>query len=76
VVCSDRTSLPEVAGDAAMLVSPDDGDALERAIGQVTSSPEAREAMVERGVAQAVRFTWERCARETAAVYRAALSGF
>lgn len=75
VVCSDRTSLPEVAGDAAMLVSPDDAEALERSIGYVASSPEAREQMVERGLAQAARFTWERCAEETVAVYRAALSG-
>lgn len=45
-----------------MLVSPDDAEALERSIGHVASSPEAREQMVQRGLAQAVRFTGERCA--------------
>jgi len=74
VVCSDRTSLPEVAGDAATLVSPDDVVALERAIGHVASSPDLREGMVERGLAQAARFTWERCAAETVGVYRDVLS--
>jgi len=75
VVCSDRTSLPEVAGDAATLVSPDDIEGLERAIRRVAASPEARAEMVERGLAQASRFTWERCAVETVAVYRAAIAG-
>ncbi len=75
VVCSDRTSLPEVAGDAATLVAPDDVDGLERAIGLVASSPEARAAMVQRGLARAARFTWERCADETVGVYRLALGG-
>ncbi|MEJ7786024.1 MAG: glycosyltransferase family 1 protein [Solirubrobacteraceae bacterium] len=74
VVCSDRTSLPEVAGAAATLVSPDDVDALERAIGRVASSPDARAEMVERGLMQAARFTWERCAQETVGVYRTAIS--
>jgi alpha-1,3-rhamnosyl/mannosyltransferase len=74
VVCSDRTRLPEVAGDAAMLVAPDDAEALERAIGRVGSSPKARQGMVERGLAQAAHFSWERCAEETVAVYRAAVS--
>ncbi len=75
VVCSDRTSLPEVAGDAATLVSPDDIDGLERSIGRLASTPEARAEMVELGLAQAAHFTWERCAEETVAVYRAALDG-
>ncbi len=75
VVCSDRASLPEVAGDAAILVSPDDVEALEGAIGHVASSAQVRAEMVERGLAQAQRFTWERCARETSGVYRTAVSG-
>ncbi len=75
VVCSDRTSLPEVAGDAAMLVSPDDVDGLERSIGRLASTPQARAEMIELGLTQAARFTWERCAEQTVAVYRTVLGG-
>jgi alpha-1,3-rhamnosyl/mannosyltransferase len=75
VVCSDRTRLPEVAGDAAMLVAPDDAEALERAIRQAAAAPDVRARMIERGLAQAAHFSWERCAEETVAVYRTVLSG-
>lgn len=73
VVCSDRTSLPEVAGDAALLVSPDDVGQIEASIGRIVSSDVLREDLVARGLRQAARFTWERCAEETVAVYRTAL---
>jgi len=74
VVCSNRTSLPEVTGNAAAMVSPDDVEGLESAVGRVASSPELRAVMVEHGLAQAARFTWERCAAQTVEVYRAAVS--
>jgi glycosyltransferase involved in cell wall biosynthesis len=65
VICSNVSSLPEVAGDAALLVDPLDVDALAAALEQVVVDPELRRALVERGFRQAARFSWRRCARET-----------
>lgn len=70
VVCSNTSSLPEVAGDAALLVDPLDVDALAAALARVLQDPALREQMRARGLAQAARFSWERAARETLAVYR------
>ncbi|MEJ7787791.1 MAG: glycosyltransferase family 1 protein, partial [Solirubrobacteraceae bacterium] len=75
VVCSDRTSLPEVAGDAAMLVSPDGIDQLAGAIHRVVSHEALRRDLIDRGLARAAGFTWETCADRTVAVYRAAIAG-
>lgn len=65
VVTTDVSSLPEVAGDAALLVAPDDPAALGDAIGRALSDPAP---LRERGPRQAARFSWERAARETLAV--------
>lgn len=73
VITSDSSSLPEVAGDAALLVDPRDVDALAGAIERLMGSPGLRADLRERGLARAREFSWERTARETAAVYRAAL---
>ncbi len=64
VVCSNASSLPEVAGDAALLVDPLDVDALSAALHRALEDDELRQAMVDRGLAQATRFTWERSARQ------------
>lgn len=61
VVASDRTALPEVCGDAALLVDPDDPDALTEAILAAIGDERLRAA----GLARARSFTWERTARET-----------
>ena len=70
VVCSNRSSLPEVAGDAALLVDPLDVDALAAALAQVLSDETLRREMRARGLTQAAQFSWERTARETLAVYQ------
>jgi alpha-1,3-rhamnosyl/mannosyltransferase len=70
VVCSNVSSLPEVAGDAALLVDPLDADALAGAIGRALSDDALRAGLRQRGLAQAGRFSWERTAAETLAVYR------
>ncbi|MBN1888228.1 MAG: glycosyltransferase family 4 protein [Thermoflexales bacterium] len=72
VVCSNTSSLPEVAGEVALLVDPTDVDALAAAIGRVLADVGLRQAMREKGLAQAARFSWERTARETLAVYASA----
>jgi glycosyltransferase involved in cell wall biosynthesis len=69
VVASNVASLPEVAGEAALLLSPDDYDGLAGAVCRVLEDVGLREALRAKGLAQAREFSWEKCARETMAVY-------
>ncbi len=69
VVCSNASSLPEVAGDGAILVDPADTLALSRQMDRALTEPSLREGLRERGLRQAARFSWERTARETVKVY-------
>ncbi len=62
VVCSNASSLPEVAGEAALLVDPHDSDGLARAMARALEDADMRRGMIERGLEQAARFTWERAA--------------
>jgi glycosyltransferase involved in cell wall biosynthesis len=73
VVCSQASSLPEVAGDAALLVEPYDVDGLAAALQRALSDEALRRQMIERGLGQAARFSWAKAARETLAVYRAVM---
>jgi glycosyltransferase involved in cell wall biosynthesis len=66
VVSSNRASLPEVAGDAAVLVDPADPADIRRGIEQALADPEPLRA---RGLQRAAAFTWERTARLTADAY-------
>ncbi len=63
VICSQASSLPEAAGDAALLVDPLDVDAIANAIDRVVSDAGLRGQLVGRGYVQASRFTWQACAR-------------
>ena len=69
VLCSRSSSLPEVVGDAGILLSPDDSDAWARALGKLLSAPPILARWRERGPAQAALFSWEKAARETLEVY-------
>lgn len=64
-ITSDVSSLPEVVGDAAVLVPPGDTNALASAIRQVLGESELRERMRRLGPEQARRFSWEKSARQT-----------
>lgn len=64
VVCSNASSLPEVAGDAALLVNPRALDELVQAMGRVYLEDGLRQVLIGRGLAQAARFTWERSAQQ------------
>jgi glycosyltransferase involved in cell wall biosynthesis len=75
VLCSDIPALREVAGDAARFVAPDDWDGWVDAITQLLADDDERARLVTAGRARVAEHSWERCARETAAVYREALSG-
>ncbi|MFH1088010.1 MAG: glycosyltransferase family 1 protein, partial [Chloroflexota bacterium] len=74
VVASNTSSLPEVAGDAALLVDPTDVDALSAVLLRIAGDPALRSDLRARGLVQAARFSWERCARETLAALVAAAS--
>lgn len=71
---SNRSSLPEVAGDAALLVDPEDVDALTAGLERLLTDSDWRAAAIERGLHQASRFSWTRCVDETVAVYERALA--
>ena len=62
VVASDASSVPEVVGDAGLLVEPTDVEALAEALTRCLGDSELRTMLIERGSAQAARFTWERSA--------------
>jgi glycosyltransferase involved in cell wall biosynthesis len=65
VVAAGRAALPETCGDAALLVDPGDADALASAAFAAAADPDRRAALVQRGLARAAGFTWERTARLT-----------
>jgi glycosyltransferase involved in cell wall biosynthesis len=69
VVCSNRSSLPEVVGDAALLVDPTDVAALAGALERLLDDEPLRRDLRARGLARAARFTWSRTAAETLQVY-------
>ena len=73
VVCGDIPVLREVAGDAACFVDPDDVEAWADALARLLTDDAERAGLVEKGSEHAPRYSWDRCARETAAVYREVL---
>jgi glycosyltransferase involved in cell wall biosynthesis len=73
VACSNASSLPEVAGEAALLFDPHDEPALAAALHRLLDDPVLREQLRERGLARVTEFTWQRTARLTLASYRRAL---
>ena len=73
VVTSNRSSLPEVAGDAAVLVNPESVEAIADGIRQLWTDGSLAADLRARGLARARLFSWERTAQLTADVYRAAL---
>jgi glycosyltransferase involved in cell wall biosynthesis len=74
VACSDRASLPEVAGDAALLFDPSDPAAIARAIERLLGDPAEAERLRAAGRERAARFTWQRTAELTLASYERALA--
>lgn len=73
-VTAATTSLPEAAGDAALMAPPDDVDALADALHRVVTDPSLRAQMRTRGLAHADRFSWAATAAQTWQVYGRALS--
>jgi glycosyltransferase involved in cell wall biosynthesis len=69
VICSNASSLPEVAGDAAVLVDPHRPEQLAEELAKVLESAALQSTMRARGLARAQEFVWDRTARQTIAVY-------
>jgi glycosyltransferase involved in cell wall biosynthesis len=70
VVTSNRSALPEVAGDAALLVDPDHSEAIGQALRDLTLNLDLCRELARRGTARARDFTWEKAVQETWDVYR------
>ena len=62
VLCSDTSSLPEVAGDAALMIDPLSVESIAQGLTQITSDESLRMNLIERGYAQAQKFSWQACA--------------
>lgn len=75
VITSNVSSLPEVAGDAAILIDPRSVEELSAAMLKLAGDEELRNIMRDKGMKQAARFSWERTAQETWNLYEKALHG-
>ncbi|MBX7258639.1 MAG: glycosyltransferase family 4 protein [Candidatus Hydrogenedentes bacterium] len=74
VVTSNRSSLPEVVGEAGTMCEPDDHAAIAEAVMRLIEDGAARERAVARGLAQAATFSWSACAAITREAYERAAS--
>lgn len=70
VVCSNTSSLPEAAGDAAVLVDPTSAEAIADGMQRVLDDPQLAGRLRQAGTARTKDFTWDRAAARTASVYR------
>jgi glycosyltransferase involved in cell wall biosynthesis len=70
VITSNTTSLPEVAGDAALLIDPLDVNAIAQSMGNIIEDGNLASVLVERGEARALDFSWEQTALKTLKVYQ------
>ncbi|PYS90690.1 MAG: glycosyltransferase family 1 protein [Acidobacteria bacterium] len=75
VIAGDRTSLPEVLGDAGLLVDPFDEAALAAALARLIDDANLRARLRGKGIARAARFDWHDTARQTLEVYQRATGG-
>jgi glycosyltransferase involved in cell wall biosynthesis len=73
VACSDRASLPEVAGDAALLFDPEDVGDMARALGRLLDDGDLRERLRAAGRSRVEAFSWQAAARAHVATYERAL---
>jgi glycosyltransferase involved in cell wall biosynthesis len=62
VITSDVTSMPEIAGEAALLCDPFSVDSISNAMQQIASSEQLRSTLITKGLRRAAEFTWEKTA--------------
>ncbi|MEZ4865630.1 MAG: glycosyltransferase family 1 protein [Caldilineaceae bacterium] len=72
VMCANNSSLPEIAGDAALLVDPTDVEALAAAMLRLSQDEALRQQLIAAGYENVKRFSWAKAARETLAVLESA----
>jgi glycosyltransferase involved in cell wall biosynthesis len=72
VICSNSSSLPEVIGDAGILVNPHSVEEVKNSIKKFLNDPGFRKEMSQRSIERSLLFSWEKCARETYKVYKIA----
>ncbi len=70
VITSNTSSLPEIAGEAAILVNPYDTKEIADAIENLLSNEKLRKELISKGLEQVKLFSWEKCAKETLKVYQ------
>ena len=73
VICSNTSSLPEVAGDAAEYFNPQEIEDIIEAIERVVYSSNQKKSLIELGLKRAKEFSWETCAKKTSEIYRSLL---
>jgi glycosyltransferase involved in cell wall biosynthesis len=73
-VVADRASLPEVVGEAGLLIDPEDPENIAAACLRIAQDEALQHRLREAGFCQAQKFSWEKAARETLAVYKDVLS--
>jgi glycosyltransferase involved in cell wall biosynthesis len=74
VITSNTSSLPEVVGEAGIMLDPQDSDGLSQSILNLYSQPALRDTMAQQSLSQAQKFSWENCAKQTVAAYKSAIS--
>lgn len=73
VACADASSLPEIAGDAAVYFDPNDSESITETLESLLGSSKRLKTLSDSGRIRAKDFSWERCAMETCGVYRSLL---
>jgi glycosyltransferase involved in cell wall biosynthesis len=74
VICSNSSSIPEVAGEAALYFDPEDAQSISAAMLRVVQSSDERRQMISKGKDRVKRFSWDMCAQQTYAVYEKILT--
>jgi len=69
VVASNRTSVPEIVGDAGIIVNPDDIDELAEAVLRVLSDKGLQRSLIQKGYRRAKKFSWDKTARKTLEIF-------
>ena len=75
MITSDTSALPEIAGDAALLVNPHSVEEIAAACRRLATDAVLRQAMIEKGFRRVRNFSWRTCAQQTLDVYEGVISG-
>ena len=69
VVTSNVSSMPEIGGDAALYVNPSDVEDIRKKIKEIIQDEQLRESLIRKGLQRVKKFSWDKCAKETAEIY-------